>query len=137
MVAHFVDEDVGDDGAEGVVVLGPVVEDGAAVEVDSVGQPAGGRDALLDAADSGEEAHQIEFGFDAELVDMLSMALEDALARLEGGYRSIVVGSGKTAITSTLLALLDSGDHLLVTDSVYAPTRIFCTGTLARLDASA
>jgi cystathionine beta-lyase len=59
-------------------------------------------------------------------------ALEDAVARLEGGEHAMVVGSGKTAITATLLALLDAGDHLLVTDSVYAPTRTFCTGTLKR-----
>src|SRR6478736_2661148 len=59
-------------------------------------------------------------------------ALEEAVAQLEGGHRTIAVGSGKTAITSALLALLKSGDHLLVTDSVYAPTRHFCTGTLSR-----
>lgn len=60
-------------------------------------------------------------------------ALEEALAKLEGGFRSTVVGSGKTAISGMLLALLGQGDHLLVTDSVYAPTRQFCAGTLARL----
>lgn len=59
-------------------------------------------------------------------------ALEEAVARLEGGHASIAVGSGKTAITSMLLALLRTGDHVLVTDSVYAPTRNFCTGILAR-----
>jgi cystathionine beta-lyase len=59
-------------------------------------------------------------------------ALEEAVAELEGGYRAIVVGSGKTAITSMLLALLRAGDHLLVVDTVYGPTRQFCTGTLAR-----
>jgi cystathionine beta-lyase len=61
-----------------------------------------------------------------------TFALEEAVARLEGGYRSIAVGSGKTAITSTLLALLQNGDHLLVTDTVYAPTRNFCVGILAK-----
>lgn len=61
-----------------------------------------------------------------------TMALEEAVAALEGGYRSIVVGSGKTAITSTLLALLKSGDHILMTDSVYAPSRHFCTVMLTR-----
>lgn len=61
-----------------------------------------------------------------------TFGLEDALATLEGGDRSIVVGSGKTAITSMLLALLRSGDHVLVADTVYAPTRHFCSGTLAR-----
>ena len=59
-------------------------------------------------------------------------ALEEAIAQLEGGDRAIVVGSGKTAITSMLLALLRTGDHLLVADTVYAPTRNFCTGTLTR-----
>jgi cystathionine beta-lyase len=59
-------------------------------------------------------------------------ALEEAVARLEGGHRTMAVGSGKTAITSTLLALLQSGDHVLVADIVYAPTRQFCTGTLPR-----
>ena len=59
-------------------------------------------------------------------------ALEEAIAQLEGGDRAIVVGSGKTAITSMLLALLRTGDHLLIADTVYAPTRNFCTGTLAR-----
>jgi cystathionine beta-lyase len=59
-------------------------------------------------------------------------ALEEAVAELEGGHRSIVVGSGKTAITSMMLALLRAGDHVLVADTVYGPTRHFCTGTLAR-----
>ena len=59
-------------------------------------------------------------------------ALEQAIAQLEGGDRAIVVGSGKTAISSMLLALLRTGDHLLIADTVYAPTRNFCTGTLAR-----
>ena len=62
-----------------------------------------------------------------------TFGLEEALAALEGGERGMVVGSGKTAITSTLLALLATGDHLLVADTVYAPTRMFCSGTLRRL----
>ena len=61
-----------------------------------------------------------------------TFALEAAVAKLEGGHESIAVGSGKTAITAALLSLLKSGDHLLVTDSVYAPTRQFCAETLAR-----
>jgi cystathionine beta-lyase len=62
-----------------------------------------------------------------------TFALQEAVAWLEGGHASIAVGSGKTAITAMLLAVLRAGDHLLVTDSVYAPTRVFCDGTLARL----
>ncbi len=59
-------------------------------------------------------------------------ALEAAIAEIEGGLRCQVVGSGLAAITVPLLAYLKSGDHLLVPDSVYGPTRTFCNGMLAR-----
>ena len=65
-----------------------------------------------------------------------TFALEEALAALEGGDRSIVVGSGKTAINAMLLALLQAGDHVLVADTVYAPTRAFCSGLLSRYGVS-
>lgn len=61
-------------------------------------------------------------------------AFEDAVADLEGGYRSIAMPSGLAAIAGTLLALLKSGDHVLMTDSVYSPTRIFCEQTLKGLN---
>ncbi len=60
-------------------------------------------------------------------------ALEQALARLEGAHRAMLTPSGLSAITTALLAVLNPGDHLLMTDSVYDPTRSFCTETLARL----
>ncbi len=60
-------------------------------------------------------------------------SLEKAVADLEGGYRSYVTPSGLSAITATLLALLSPGDHLLMTDSVYGPTRLFCDNLLARM----
>ena len=53
-------------------------------------------------------------------------ALETAIAKLEGGYDAKICGSGLGAVTTTLLAFLKSGDHLLMTDAVYAPTRHFC-----------
>jgi cystathionine beta-lyase len=62
-----------------------------------------------------------------------TFAFEDAVAELEGGKRSIATSSGLAAITATLLAFLDAGDHLLMVDSVYAPTRRFCDQMLARL----
>src|SRR2546427_11512847 len=40
--------------------------------------------------------------------------------------------SGLSAISTTLLSVLKAGDHLLVTDNVYRPTRNFCNGMLAR-----
>ena len=55
-----------------------------------------------------------------------SMAVEEAIATLEGGHAAKVCPSGLSAISSTLLAFLKSGDHLLVTDAVYHPARHFC-----------
>ncbi|MGI9406878.1 MAG: cystathionine beta-lyase [Hyphomicrobiaceae bacterium] len=59
--------------------------------------------------------------------------LEEAIAELEGGARTILVPSGLSAVTSAILALVEAGDHILVTDSVYRPTRIFCDMVLTRL----
>ncbi|CCQ73500.1 cystathionine beta-lyase [Magnetospira sp. QH-2] len=60
-------------------------------------------------------------------------AFEEAVADLEGGSRCISLPSGLAAITATLLALVKQGDHILVTDSVYFPTRKFCDRLLAGL----
>src|SRR5215468_547583 len=63
-----------------------------------------------------------------------SEALEDALRALEGPACAGValLPSGLAAISTALLAILGAGDHLLVTDSVYQPTRKFCDGVLRR-----
>jgi cystathionine beta-lyase len=55
-----------------------------------------------------------------------SRSVEAAIATLDNGYASKVAPSGLAAITTTLLAFLKPGDHLLMTDSVYAPARNFC-----------
>jgi len=62
-----------------------------------------------------------------------TFALEEAVAELEGGRRCVATSSGLAAITGTLMALLGAGDHLLMTDSAYAPTRNFCDKVLSRL----
>ena len=59
-----------------------------------------------------------------------SFALEEAMAEIEGGYRAISVSSGLAAITTALITFLNSGDHLLMVDSVYGPTRNFCDTVL-------
>jgi cystathionine beta-lyase len=59
-------------------------------------------------------------------------ALEETIAAIEGGTRTQVTGSGLSAITVPLLAYLKTGDHILVPDSVYGPTRTFCQGLLRR-----
>ena len=61
-----------------------------------------------------------------------SFAFEEAVCALEGGYRSIATSSGQAAIASTLAALLGAGDHALIADSVYHPTRAYCVDHLAR-----
>jgi cysteine-S-conjugate beta-lyase len=60
-------------------------------------------------------------------------ALQEALAELEGGHATLLTPSGLSAIVTTMLALLSAGDHLLVTDAVYRPTRRFCDQMLKRL----
>jgi cystathionine beta-lyase len=61
-------------------------------------------------------------------------ALQEAMMALEGPQCAGVglAPSGLSAITTTLLAVLKAGDHLLVCDNVYRPSRNFCTGLLAR-----
>lgn len=61
-----------------------------------------------------------------------SEALEEAIACLEGGARTWLAPSGAAAISSALLTFLKAGDHILVADSVYLPTRKVCDGVLAR-----
>jgi cysteine-S-conjugate beta-lyase len=60
-------------------------------------------------------------------------ALQQALMALEGPQCAGVgiAPSGVSAITTTLLAVLKAGDHLLVCDNAYRPTRNFCDGLLA------
>ena len=63
-----------------------------------------------------------------------SEALESALREIEGDACAGValLPSGLAAISAALLAVLRSGDHVLVTDSVYGPTRKFCDNILVR-----
>jgi len=60
-------------------------------------------------------------------------ALEDAIVALEGGHACTVVSSGLAAITTSLLGFLGAGDHLLMVDSTYGPTRRFCDEMLTDL----
>lgn len=60
-------------------------------------------------------------------------ALEDAITELEGGSSTILTSSGLGAVSTALLAFVQAGDHILVTDSVYQPARTFCDRMLSRL----
>ena len=58
--------------------------------------------------------------------------LEEAVAELEGGYGTLCVSSGVSAITNAILAFVKPGDHILVTDSAYFPTRNLCNTFLKK-----
>ncbi len=64
-----------------------------------------------------------------------SEALENALMDLEGeGCAGVaLLPSGLAAISTALLSVAGSGDHILVTDSIYRPTRNFCEGVFKRM----
>ncbi len=62
-----------------------------------------------------------------------TFALEEAVAELEGGHAAVALPSGLAAIVAAIAAFVKSGDHILVADSVYQPTRNFCDRRLRSL----
>ncbi|MBP6818554.1 MAG: cystathionine beta-lyase [Ferrovibrio sp.] len=62
----------------------------------------------------------------------LTYAFENTIAELEGGYRAMGFPSGAAACAGALLAVLKAGDHLLMVDTAYGPTRHFCDTVLKR-----
>ncbi|VFU10302.1 cystathionine beta-lyase [Methylocella tundrae] len=60
-------------------------------------------------------------------------ALTDAWTELSGAAGTILAPTGLAAITLALLTAVKAGDHILVTDSIYRPSRIFCDTILARM----
>lgn len=55
-----------------------------------------------------------------------NFSLERAIAEIENGYNCFITSSGAAAINTALIAFLSKGDHLLMVDNVYSPTRGFC-----------
>ncbi|MCS3835724.1 cystathionine beta-lyase [Pseudomonas sp. JAI111] len=60
-------------------------------------------------------------------------SFEDAIAELEGGHGCCVFPSGLSACVHSLLAFVSTGDHVLMTDNIYGPTRTFATNVLNRM----
>ncbi len=60
-------------------------------------------------------------------------ALESAITELEGGHHTALTSSGLSACSVSLLAIVKSGGHVLITDSVYQPVRSFSERILKRL----
>jgi cystathionine beta-lyase len=60
-------------------------------------------------------------------------ALENAWSEIAGAAGTVLTPSGLSAITVAILSVVKAGDHILVSDSVYRPTRNFCDSVLSRL----
>jgi len=58
-------------------------------------------------------------------------AFQAAIAELEGGVGTALYPSGSAAISGALLSFLKAGDHLLMVDNAYEPTRALCDNLLA------
>ena len=59
-----------------------------------------------------------------------TMILAQQIADLEGGHKSVLTPSGLSAITLVYLSCLEQGDHVLVCDNIYSPSRELCTKLL-------
>ena len=88
---------------------------------------------VFDSYDEMERGRQ--FGVETYGRDGTSttFAFQKAMAELDNAAGCFAYPCGTSAITSSLLSFLSAGDHLLMVDSAYSPTRNFCTQTLARL----
>ncbi|HUE65891.1 MAG TPA: cystathionine beta-lyase [Rhizomicrobium sp.] len=61
-----------------------------------------------------------------------TQSFEDAISSLESAARTVSVTSGVQAIALAILSVCGAGDHILVVDSCYEPTRTLCERTLKR-----
>lgn len=77
------------------------------------------------------EDHNIRYRYGRQGTP-LTTGLEDVISELEAAEGTVLTPSGLAAICVALSSCLSSGDELLVTDSVYEPTRIFCETMLKR-----
>jgi len=74
-------------------------------------------------ARGGDDYKKVRYGLSGTPT---TFALEEAVAQMEGGHAAVALPSGLAALAVSLWAFLKSGDHLLLPDSVYSPTRTFC-----------
>jgi cystathionine beta-lyase len=61
-----------------------------------------------------------------------SRSLEEAITAMEGGVRTVLCPSGASAIALAIQSICSAGDHLLMVDTCYGPTRVFCDKILKR-----
>ena len=96
-----------------------------------------GSTVLFETLDECVEAHDIDFRDGPFTYGLLGTPverhLERALALVDKGDGAVLFGSGLAAVTTPLIGNVSAGDHLLMSDSCYWPTRQFCDDQLSRL----
>ncbi|GAW95247.1 MULTISPECIES: cystathionine beta-lyase [Colwellia] len=65
-----------------------------------------------------------------------AFAFSEAMTELEGGAGCALYPSGTAAITNAILAFIQQGDHILMVDTAYEPTRDYCDKILAKIGVS-
>jgi len=60
-------------------------------------------------------------------------SLQDAMCELEGGAGCALFPCGAAAVANTILAFVEQGDHILMTNTAYEPSQDFCTKILTKL----
>ncbi|MDA1099493.1 MAG: cystathionine beta-lyase [Proteobacteria bacterium] len=63
-----------------------------------------------------------------------NFSLEDMVCAIEGGDHCLIYPSGLAAIAAAMLSFLKAGDHILMVDSVYGPSRRFCNSLASRFN---
>lgn len=63
----------------------------------------------------------------------LSDSFEEPMAEIEGGYKAVSTCSGLAAITTAILSVVKTGDHVLFVDACYPPARFFCNSQLKKI----
>ena len=60
-------------------------------------------------------------------------SLQEAMCELEGGAGCALFPCGAAAVANTILAFVEQGDHVLMTNTAYEPSQDYCTKILAKL----
>jgi cysteine-S-conjugate beta-lyase len=85
------------------------------------------------AADANDQWNQHEAGYTYGLYGTpTTLELAAKVCELEKGFRTIVTPGGQAAISLVHLALLRSGDHVMMPESIYGPNRMFSNNVLRR-----
>lgn len=106
-------------------VVNPVVQRASTIVFDSVAQM------KENTAKRGEQAL-----FYGRRGTHTHFALQDAIAELEQGAGCALFPSGAAAVSNAILSFVKTGDHILMVDTAYEPTRDFCDKILANMGVS-